>query len=169
MKIRVAILQDVKEIAKVHVDSWRTTYAGIVPDQYLKELSYTEKEQLWNQVVPKGNVFVAEKDGQIVGFACGGRASNVNEQKNEGELYTVYLLQKYQGQGIGRKLVNEVANYMINMGINSMVVSVLEENSACKFYEALQAEKMDTVEVDIGGKLLKEAVYRWDNLRKIFS
>jgi hypothetical protein len=34
MKIRKAVLTDAKGIAKVHVDSWKTTYDNIVPDQY---------------------------------------------------------------------------------------------------------------------------------------
>lgn len=35
MKIRIAVLTDAKEIAKVQVDSWKTTYAAIVPLEYL--------------------------------------------------------------------------------------------------------------------------------------
>lgn len=40
MNIRKAVLADSKGIAKVHVDSWRTTYKNIIPDEFLKKLSY---------------------------------------------------------------------------------------------------------------------------------
>lgn len=36
--IRKAVLTDAEGIAKVHVDSWKTTYANIVPDEYLDNL-----------------------------------------------------------------------------------------------------------------------------------
>ena len=43
--IRVANVPDAAAIAKVHVDSWRTTYTGIVPDEYLAQLSYEQQGQ----------------------------------------------------------------------------------------------------------------------------
>lgn len=33
--VREAKLEDIKDIAKVHVDSWRTTYHEIIPIDYL--------------------------------------------------------------------------------------------------------------------------------------
>ena len=47
--IRKAELEDAKGIAKVHVDSWRTTYKGIVPDTFLENLSYENREQIWKK------------------------------------------------------------------------------------------------------------------------
>jgi len=34
MKIRRATLQDAENIAKVHVDSWRTTYQNLLPKEF---------------------------------------------------------------------------------------------------------------------------------------
>lgn len=39
MHIRKAAVEDAAAIAKVHVDSWRTTYKGIMPSDYLNSLS----------------------------------------------------------------------------------------------------------------------------------
>ena len=94
--VREARLGDAAGIAKVHVDSWRTTYPGIMPDAVLSVLSYEEREQLWTRRLSaaaesKQVVFVAEQrraaaHGQdalaadheeaagIVGFASGGPA-----------------------------------------------------------------------------------------------
>ena len=47
MRIREASPTDATAIARVHVDSWRTTYAGIVPADYLANLSYVQREQFW--------------------------------------------------------------------------------------------------------------------------
>ena len=37
MNIRKAVLDDSKGIAKVHVDSWRSTYRNIIPDAFFGE------------------------------------------------------------------------------------------------------------------------------------
>ncbi|WP_269669522.1 hypothetical protein [Paenibacillus sp. GSMTC-2017] len=39
MNIRPAIVEDMEGIAKVHLESWRTTYAGIISDQFLASLT----------------------------------------------------------------------------------------------------------------------------------
>jgi hypothetical protein len=45
MRVREANPTDAAAIAKVHVDSWRTTYKSIVPDDFLANLSYEEHEK----------------------------------------------------------------------------------------------------------------------------
>ena len=37
--LRRANINDAAAIAKVHVDTWKSTYKGIVPDDYLSSLS----------------------------------------------------------------------------------------------------------------------------------
>ncbi|MFJ7661235.1 GNAT family N-acetyltransferase [Lysinibacillus sp. NPDC097162] len=91
-KIRKAIEPDAKAIAKVHVDSWRTTYANIVPDEYLINLSYENREQLWIKNISNDAVFVAENnEGQIIGFSSGGKERSGKYIEFEGELYAIYL------------------------------------------------------------------------------
>ena len=64
MHIRVANVPDAAAIAKVHVDSWRTTYTGIVPDEYLAQLSYEKQGQGWRDILSTHGteefVYVAE-------------------------------------------------------------------------------------------------------------
>lgn len=169
IKIRKANLTDAKAIAKVHVDSWKTTYVNIVPDEYLNKLSYESREQVWANAIPSGGVYVAENnEGLIVGFSKGGKERSGNYDGYDGELYAIYILKEYQGRGIGTALVKPVIDELKGMGSTSMVVLVLEENISCKFYELLGGKKIDTVEVEIGGKKLSELVYGWNDIRNIF-
>lgn len=72
MKIRKANIQDAQSIGKVHVDSWRTTYKGTLPDDFLNKLSYEQRTELWkNNISDATNyVLVAENEqGEIIGFA----------------------------------------------------------------------------------------------------
>ena len=75
MLIREASPSDAAAIARVHVDSWRTTYAGIVPADYLANLSYTRREQFWCDILstptPRAVYVAAQDTGEIVGFASG--------------------------------------------------------------------------------------------------
>lgn len=166
--IRKATEPDAKAIAKVHVDSWRTTYANIVPDEYLINLSYENREQLWIKNISNDAVFVAENnEGQIIGFSSGGKERSGKYIEFEGELYAIYLLKECQGQGIGRALVTAIVEEIKAMGLRSMLVLVLKDNSFHRFYEALGGKKIDTVEIQIAGKKLDELVYGWADIRNI--
>jgi hypothetical protein len=64
MQIREAIMADVAAIARVHAESWRTTYKGLLPDGYLANLTYEQREPRWCEILSKSVghslVFVAE-------------------------------------------------------------------------------------------------------------
>jgi L-amino acid N-acyltransferase YncA len=168
MNIRKAMPADVKGMAKVHVDSWRTTYKDMFPEEYLQSLSYESREELWNRAIPNGYVFVAENDqGDIVGFSSGGRERTGNYPGYEGELYAIYILQEYQGNGIGRKLVMPLIEVFKKERIHSMIVLVLDENPSKYFYQSLGAKEIDHLQDTIAGKEVTELVYGWKDLLKV--
>ena len=169
LNIRKAVLSDAKGIAKVHVDSWKTTYKNIVSDQYLNNLTYESRERLWDNNIPNGGVYVAEnKEGEIVGFSSGGLERSGNYHGFEGELYAIYILKEYQGNGIGKALVKPIIEEITELGLNSMLVLVLKDNISRLFYESLGGKKIDSVEVEISEKKLTEIVYGWEDIRNIF-
>jgi hypothetical protein len=78
MRIRVADVFDSEGITKVRIDTWRTAYAGIVPDAHLVEMSYELGAARWRQGLaergPREFTLVAvDSEGQIIGFASGGQ------------------------------------------------------------------------------------------------
>ncbi|ADU31098.1 GNAT family N-acetyltransferase [Evansella cellulosilytica] len=165
MIIRRARIGDEKGIAKVHVDSWKSTYKNIVPEEYLNTLSYEQREVMWKRGIADNNpIFVAEDFGSIVGFATGGKERSAKYEEYEGEVYAIYILKEYEGRGIGKRLFNQVVNEIVGYGMNSMIVLVLEDNPSIQFYEALGGTKLDIVEIEIGGKKLKEAIYGWTTI-----
>lgn len=138
--IRKASFSDAGWIAKVHVDAWRTTYNGVVPDAYLASLSYGEREQRWRSRIEneRNLVLVAEDEiaKQIVGFVSGGEVRS-NDPEYDGELYAIYLLEGYRGKGLGRKLVLYLVKKLREGRYNSMLVWVLAQNPYRRFYEKL--------------------------------
>ena len=64
MQIREATMAKVAAIARVHVESWRTTYKGLLPDDYLANLTYEQRESLWREILSRpvdhSLVYVAE-------------------------------------------------------------------------------------------------------------
>jgi GNAT superfamily N-acetyltransferase len=165
--IRPATVADAEGIAAVHVASWRTTYRGIVPDEFLDELSVERRAEGRRRILenpPPGVVsFVAETERGIVGFADAGPARD-DFPGYPGELYAIYLLEAMQGYGIGRRLVEVVAGELRSRGLSGMFLWVLGANPARRFYEALGARVLASKPIDIGGTQLEEVAYGWDDL-----
>lgn len=166
MIVREATHNDVVAIAQVHVDTWRTTYRGVIPDEILANLSYEKREDGWHQILdnaPKDGNFthVAQNEsGKIVGFANGG-VERVGNPVYQGELRAVYVLKSHQRKGVGRELVQAVAQKLSQMEIHSMLLRVLAENPACRFYEMLGGQKVYEKEIERGRATLIEIAYGW--------
>jgi L-amino acid N-acyltransferase YncA len=173
MRIRMATVADVAAIARVHVESWRTTYKGIVPDDFLANLTYEQREPLWRQVLSESAglslVYVAEDaDGQIVGFASGGPERS-GDTVYAGELYAIYLLDDWKRRGIGRQLTVTLVTQLVQAGFASLLIWVLAENPSRRFYEALGGQQVREQPVTIGGVQLIEVAYGWLDARTIID
>lgn len=167
MEIRKANSKDALGVAKVQVDSWKTTYKNIIPDEYLEKMTYENREKKWQDIISNQSVFVAENNSEIIGFSNGGKERTGKYPDYKGELYAIYILEEYQRKGIGKLLLEPVVESLKQENIFSMTVSVLEDNDSRLFYEYFGARKIDTVELEVAGKELNEVVYGWKDITAI--
>ncbi|MFC4558999.1 GNAT family N-acetyltransferase [Virgibacillus kekensis] len=170
IKIRKATQQDAQQIAKVHVDSWRTTYRGIVPDSLLDSMSYDKREKKWKRKIPEDILFIAEKnDGMVVGFASGGNERQQLYTGYDSEVYAIYILNEYQKRGIGRRLIRAVAQELSKQGFKALLIWVLEDNDSKHFYEAIGGQQLGHAQLEIGGELFTETAYGWTDIRELLK
>lgn len=165
--IRNAEVKDAAAIAHVHVQSWLTTYAGLVPAEYLASLNEVERIPLWQEWLQLDiSVYVAEVEGVVVGFSSGGPLREPMGDY-QAEMYAIYLLQTAQGKGIGRELVGVLAASLLAKDFTNMLVWVLEQNPAVHFYEKAGAQRLESKQIEIGGAPLCEVALGWSDLKKI--
>ncbi|MGP8071363.1 MAG: N-acetyltransferase family protein [Candidatus Bathyarchaeia archaeon] len=166
--VRKATTSDAQGIAKVHVDTFRTTYYGIYPDEFLSNMSYDRSRHTWEttHLVPSSQnaVYVAEDEPRnIVGFSiCG--PDRDNDALYKGEVIGLYVLQKMQRRGIGKQLMLAAVEDLDSRGFSSILVWVLADNPSRRFYEKLGGEHVQTRDIIVGGKSFKEFGYGWKSL-----
>jgi GNAT superfamily N-acetyltransferase len=169
--IRPAMPEDAPAIARVHVESWRTTYRGIFPQGLLDGLSIEDRARSWNDALANPPArFVAlvacDETGQVVGFAAGG-AERTGRLACDGELHAIYLLERAQRQGLGTLLIRRFARELHSLGFNSMAVWVLARNPSRKFYEALGASVITEQQIERSGESYIEIAYGWSDLKRL--
>ena len=161
--VRPAALDDAAEIARVHVETWRSAYRGLLPEDFLASLSEAHYTERWRRVIGDGmsRVFVVEETGGVAGFASGGR-ERAGETGFAGELYALYVLEGSQRRGHGRELVRAVAGALRELHLPDMIVWVLRDNSAARaFYERLGGAYVRAQPITIGTTTLEEVSYGW--------
>ncbi len=164
IQIRKAVLEDSEEIAKVHVESWRTTYSGIMKDSIIAGLDVGKRTELWkNNLTIEGNlVVVAEKKGQIIGFACGSAVKEGEYPEYDGDVTAIYFYKEEQGNGYGKLLLDALFQEFCQKGFRNAIVKVLDQNNSRYFYEKLGARLIDSQEVPQYGEGLNLLTYGWE-------
>ncbi|WP_285765960.1 GNAT family N-acetyltransferase [Peribacillus sp. SI8-4] len=169
MKIRKALEKDVTGIAHVHINSWQSTYAGILPHHYLASLNIENRKKNWqrNLNMLHNSTFVAENShGEIIGFASGG-PEQTKDPHIQGEVYAIYFLKAYQRQGLGRQMIKAVIDELMKMGHKNLIIRALKDNPSCGFYEALGGQVVAEKSVKMAGSELIEVGYGWNDIKDI--
>jgi ribosomal protein S18 acetylase RimI-like enzyme len=164
--VRPAQFIDAAAIARVHVDSWRTTYRDMLPGEFLASLSESGYTERWQRVIGEGSshVYLVEEKGEVVGFASCGR-ERAGEAGFAGELYAIYVLDSAQRRGHGRELVRAAVGGLREMGLKDMIIWVLRDNRpARRFYERLGGVYVRKQPITIGASTLEEVSYGWRHL-----
>tara|TARA_R110002126_G_scaffold20441_16_gene75626 strand:+ start:516 stop:1073 length:558 start_codon:yes stop_codon:yes gene_type:complete len=166
--VREADADDAAVIARIHSESWRSTYAGILPDDVLLDLeSRDHKERWWRHVLGPVRsdhfVYVAESaDGGVIGFASAGPSRNTG-LPYRAEVYTIYLQDDFHGFGIGRQLfASTVARAQEARG-PSVIVWCLRENPSRFFYERMGGVMVARRTGTVGSAAVEEIGYAWED------
>ena len=165
VQFRHATPADADALGHAHVEAWRETYAGLVPDAVLAGLDPRARAAMWRDVLAKGGaVHLAERDGAIIGFASGGPQRDASLPYS-GEVRAIYVLRSAQRHGVGRVLMSAVARDLLTRGHATAALWVLEGNgSARRFYEALGGREVARRETRSDGFSAIDIAYGWQDL-----
>ncbi len=137
--VREATSSDVEACAGVHVRSWQHAYRGLLPDEYLDNLTAADRVGAWEQWLaePKvrGCVLVVEVDGAIAGF--GSFVAHDELGPDWALLPTLYLEPAVIGRGHGRALMHAGLDRLRAFGYADVELWTHPDNARARaFYEA---------------------------------
>jgi len=167
--VRPARPADAEAVARIYVETWRSAYPGILPDQVLIGMSQDRQEATWRAILSERggqSAFVAECGAAgVVGFATAGPA-RVGPAGYRGEVYTLYVLEDHQGRGLGRRLLSASLAALHARRLGPALVWVLGANPARFFYEAMGGRPLAQRTARMGGAEHEELAYGWADLAR---
>lgn len=172
MTVRLARAADAEAIAQVQRESWRTSYAGILPLDVIASHAGTSDAIAWKRRIGRqpsdAATWIAERSGKAVGFAsCGPARDELHGL--DAEIYALYVLQEQQRRGVGRELVRACAKHFARQGLFSFYLWVLKANRARMFYGALGGEEVGEKVERLGRHDFAEVAYGWSDLTGLIA
>ncbi len=169
--VRRAELTDATAIGAVHVAAWRSTYPGILPDTYLARLSPTRMALRYRAAIASGTtVMVAASKGgspRIVGFTTAGPPRT--RGLGDAEVETLYVLDDWRDQGVGRSMMRAAASQLLVRGCASLFVWVLRDNPNRWFYQHLGGQPAAEGHTRLAGVTLPQVAYRWEPIERLIA
>jgi GNAT superfamily N-acetyltransferase len=162
--VRAAAPPDADALARLHVGSWRSAYAGLVDADYLSRLDAVERAQRWRDRLDDETsgvtTLVATSDTDIRGFISVGPSRDADLNSREAgwvEVYAVYVAPDHWRQGIGSALWRAVEGRW-GPEVEGVALWVLRDNARARAFYAARGLLPDGAErsVAIGAQELAE-------------
>ncbi len=159
--IRLAHLDEAKEIAAFHVKVWRETYLDIAPPVAIEKLDVQHRLPVWQSYLgapkPRQHTLVAVSKDTIVGLVSFGPPAHPVFGAR-GEVKHLYVDQTCKRQGIGRRLMRAAIQQMVDDGFKGVALAMARGNTnALTFYEAMGG-------VEVGSFTDAGPLWKSDNL-----
>jgi GNAT superfamily N-acetyltransferase len=134
MLIRQAKPEDAYAVESIRTRGWQIAYRHVFPPEDLDALPIDETR--WRQrfrMPPRGwSTFVAERDGDVIGFASVGPS---RDDERLGELYAIYVDPDAWSEGAGRALLERAEKTLAESYDDAMLWVLSDNPRARRFYE----------------------------------
>ena len=102
LTVRAATAADGDAIGRIQVETWRAAYSGLMPADALETASVEERQRMWRaglsqELPPQRATFVAEAEGEVVGFASVGECREPSSSRPRGHCATPGSRQRCSG------------------------------------------------------------------------
>lgn len=137
-EIRSATIDDARNIARVHEESWRVAYAGLIPGIHLERMINRRGPLWWANLISKsrGGLLVLDLGTVIAGYITLGRARGFTSLGAGGEIFELYVKPECQGLGFGTRLLRTGLERLAKSGKQPALIWSLEDNQrAIDFYK----------------------------------
>jgi ribosomal protein S18 acetylase RimI-like enzyme len=137
---------DTEAIAALHADSWRRHYRGAFLDSFLDGDVLPERIAVWRQRLSQshsaGITVVADVRNSVIGFLH----MILDQDPKWGTLLdNLHVVWHLKGNGIGRRLMQEGAERLLQRGRRNFYLWVLDQNVAAqRFYVSQGGSRVET-------------------------
>lgn len=161
MIIRQATDSDIQAINELAEKIWWPSYRNIISDEQISFMlnDMYSSESLREQMNSGIEFLIVERDKLPLAFAG---FSETDTKNQVFKLHKLYVLPTEQGQGTGRKLIEQVSSLAKAKGGKILELNVNRGNPAHHFYRKIGFDIYQTVDISYHHFILNDYIMRKD-------
>lgn len=166
--VRKGNIDDIPQIAFVHITSWQKSFEGILPQDYLDSLSVEKRKIVFakRMEAESYSLIVAETgDGKIFGFADFGTPV-LKEPNYDTQIYSFYCLPEFQRMGFGKEIFRHSVKEIKKRGGRSLCLDSLEISPYRSFYTRSGGTIIGRDVHHLGDAEYATVIYGWPDLEE---
>ncbi|MEN3357540.1 MAG: hypothetical protein V7637_1522 [Mycobacteriales bacterium] len=145
VSVRPARAEDVPEIARIQVSTWRAAYADLLPEAVLARATEDVAAAQWAAAIteppsPAHRVLVALEQDAVVGFAAFGPpepADADDSPAGAGQIYALLVEPRWGRRGHGSRLLAAIVDHLREGGVERALAWVADGDAAStRFYRS---------------------------------
>jgi GNAT superfamily N-acetyltransferase len=144
-ELRYAAMDDIHGMGRVYVDTWKAAYQNMIPKEYLDGLTIEGWEEKYRSRFSKTegyHVAVLTDADKIIGVMSFMKTRDTDLPNNCGEIVSIYVLQEYWHQGLGKMMLDWAVKELQKLGFTGCALWTLEDNlRAQRAYEHFGFER----------------------------
>jgi GNAT superfamily N-acetyltransferase len=167
--VRPATRDDVPDLVRIQLDTWRTAYAGLLPPDVLDGIDPDEARGAWTAALAgPARLFVATEGEWTVGFCAAGPAPDgevaaadgtlPDDASTVGLIGTLLVEPRWGRRGHGGRLLATAAHALRETGATRGIAWIPEADDASRKFYAGANWQPDGIArtLDAGGRPLRE-------------
>jgi ribosomal protein S18 acetylase RimI-like enzyme len=162
MRIRHATPSDFQHIAAIHIESWKDSYADVLPARFLAEQINRALTTYWNEIkIHEEDIVLVSEEDLLVGFiAVWCRPIPFIDN--------LHVRPSHRSKRLGTALLKSAAKKLIRKGHKTAYLWVFENNKkAIKFYQRLGGVQQEQAGKNIFGYEIPSRKMVWNDLSVI--
>lgn len=142
VSVRPARAEDAQSVGEVQLDSWRSAYSDVLPEQVLEQVTGTDLAEHWREAVisppsARHRVLVALDGADVVGFAAFGPATDDDcDPGLDAEVHTLVVEARAARSGHGSRLLSATVEHLRDDGFRRALVWLLSGDDGLREFLA---------------------------------
>lgn len=157
MKLRNAVITDIKNIIDLAHISWHDTYSNIITEEQIHFMlqKFYNEDVLFEHIASTQNILriLETEEGDLIGYS-----HTIYVSDKEARLSKIYFYPQYKAQGLGTYMLQDVENILKDKGIEFLTLNVNRNNPALHFYLKKGFSIIDTVDIPLDKFFLNDYV-----------
>lgn len=159
-EVKKLTILDAESAAKIHIETWRDTYPGLLPQRMIDSMTLERNIPMWKEIIEKDSYhnFGAFSGNELLGMGTAGKPRL--DLGFDAEIWSMNVPKRNQGIGAGKRIFEVLLQELRLGGAKKIYLTCVDKNfNALAFYQHMGGKQASDLLLRDG---YQELLFSWD-------